>query len=99
MLNYVAALFLNYLIFDTVSYWRDTSSPGAEQFPQGKALPEAATGPTLALGTSLVIPFGLLVAGVLAVAVSVLYKRTRFGFEAAVIGDSRRAARHAGLRS
>ena len=63
MLNYVAALFLNYLIFDTLSYWRDTSSPGAEQFPQGKPLPEAATWPTFGLGTSLVIPFGLLVAG------------------------------------
>ena len=36
MLNYVAALFLNYLIFDTLSYWRDTSSPGAEQFPAGQ---------------------------------------------------------------
>ena len=25
MLNYVGALVLNYLIFDTLSYWRDTS--------------------------------------------------------------------------
>jgi simple sugar transport system permease protein len=75
MLNYVAALFLNYLIFDTISYWRDTSSP------------------------SLVIPFGLLVATVLAGIVLVLYKRTRFGFEAAVIGDSPRAARYAGMRT
>jgi ABC-type uncharacterized transport system permease subunit len=99
MLNYVAALFLNYLIFDTVSYWRDTSSPGAEQFPQGKALPDAATWPTFGLGTSLVIPFGLLVAAVLAGVVLVLYKRTRFGFEAAVIGDSPRAARYAGMRT
>jgi simple sugar transport system permease protein len=99
MLNYVAALFLNYLIFDTVSYWRDTSSPGAEQFPQGKPLPDAATWPTFGLGTSLVIPFGLLVAVVLAGVVMVLYKRTRFGFEAAVIGDSPRAARYAGMRT
>ena len=99
MLNYVAALFLNYLIFDTLSYWRDTSSPGAEQFPQGKALPDAASWPTFGLGTSLVIPFGLLVAVVMACVVSVLYKRTRFGFEAAVIGDSPRAARYAGMRT
>ena len=56
MLNYVAALFLNYLIFDTLSYWRDTSSPGAEQFPQGKALPDAAIWPTFGLGSSLVDP-------------------------------------------
>ena len=99
MLNYVAALFLNYLIFDTLSYWRDTSSPGAEQFPQGKPLPDAASWPTFGLGTSLVIPFGLLVAVVLACVISVLYGRTRFGFEAAVIGDSPRAARYAGMRT
>ena len=35
----------------------------------------------------------------LAGVVSVLYKRTRFGFEAAVIGDSPRAARYAGMRT
>ena len=99
MLNYCAALLLNYLIFDTVSYWRDTSSPGADQFPQGKALPDAASWPTFGLGTSLVIPFGLLVAVVLAGVVAVLYGRTRFGFEAAVIGDSPRAARYAGMRT
>jgi ABC-type uncharacterized transport system permease subunit len=99
MLNYVAALFLNYLIFDTLSYWRDTSSPGAAQFPQGKALPDAASWPTFGLGTSVVIPFGLLAAVFLAGVVAVLYGRTRFGFEAAVIGDSPRAARYAGMRT
>ncbi len=82
-----------------MSYWRDTSSPGADQFPQGKTLPDAASWPTFGLGTSLVIPFGLLVAVVLAGVVAVLYGRTRFGFEAAVIGDSPRAARYAGMRT
>ena len=38
MLNYVAALVLNYLIFDSLSYWRDTSATG-QLFPQGKPLP------------------------------------------------------------
>ena len=99
MLNYVAALFLNYLIFDTLSYWRDTSTPGAEQFPQGKALPDAATWPTFGLGEprhpvrparrGRAAPSSCLV----------LYTRTRFGFEAAVIGDSPRAARYAGMRT
>jgi len=41
MLNYVGALVINYLIFDSQSYWRDTSSPTAKVFPQGKPLPEA----------------------------------------------------------
>ena len=39
MLNYVAALFLNYLIFDTLSYWRDTSSPGRRAVPPGQDAP------------------------------------------------------------
>ncbi len=39
MLNYVAALVLNYLIFDSLSYWRDTSATG-QLFPQGKPLPD-----------------------------------------------------------
>ena len=48
MLNYVAALVLNYLIFDSQSYWRDTSSPTAKVFPQGKPLPDAASWPVVA---------------------------------------------------
>ena len=35
MLNYVAALVLNYLIFDSLSYWRDTSPTGA-RLPAGQ---------------------------------------------------------------
>ena len=48
MLNYVAALVINYLIFDSESYWRDTSSPTAKVFPQGKPLPDAASWPASA---------------------------------------------------
>jgi simple sugar transport system permease protein len=57
MLNYVGALVINYLIFDSQSYWRDTSSPTAKVFPQGKNLPDAATWPTSHVG-SLFVPFG-----------------------------------------
>jgi simple sugar transport system permease protein len=98
MLNYVAALVLDYLIFDSLSYWRDTSTPDAKVFPQGKTLPDAASWPALHLG-GLVLPFGLLVGVVLAVFLWVLYERTRFGFEVQVIGDSPRAARYAGMRT
>ena len=97
MLNYVAGLVLNYLIFDSLSYWRDTSAAG-QVFPQGKPLPEAAIWPVLSVG-SVDIPFGFLVAAVGAVLIWVLYTRTRFGFEAQVIGDSPRAARYAGMRT
>ena len=97
MLNYVAALVLNYLIFDSLSYWRDTSATGVI-FPQGKVLADAATWPIASIG-SLDIPFGFLVAVAVAVLIWVLYTRTRFGFEAQVIGDSPRAARYAGMRT
>ena len=97
MLNYVAALVLNYLIFDSLSYWRDTSATGVI-FPQGKLLSDAASWPVIDLGP-VAIPFGFLVAVGVAVVVWVLYTRTRFGFEAQVIGDSPRAARYAGMRT
>jgi len=97
MLNYVAALVLDYLIFDSLSYWRDTSTPDARVFPQGKMLPAAATWPGLHVG--LVVPLGFLVAIAIATIVHVLYARTRFGFEVRVIGDSPRAAAYAGMRT
>ncbi len=98
MLNYVAALVLNYLIFDSESYWRDTSTPTAKVFPQGKNFPDAASWP-LTHVSGLLLPFGLLVGVVLAFCVWLLYTRTRFGFEVQVIGDSPRAARYAGMRT
>jgi len=98
MLNYVGALVVTYLIFDSESYWRDTSSPTAKVFPQGKPLPDAASWPVSHVG-SLVIPFGLLLGIVIATFVWLLYGRTRFGFEVQVIGDSQRAAAYAGMRT
>jgi len=98
MLNYVAALVLDYLIFDSESYWRDTSSPSAKVFPQGKSLPDAASWPVSHVG-GLMLPFGLLIGVVLATAIWLLYTRSRFGFEVQVIGDSPRAATYAGMRT
>jgi general nucleoside transport system permease protein len=98
MLNYVAALVLSYLIFDSESYWRDTSSATAKVFPQGKNLPDAATWPTTTLG-QLVLPLGFLIGIALAFLIWLLYTRTRFGFEVQVIGDSPRAATYAGMRT
>jgi simple sugar transport system permease protein len=98
MLNYVAALVIDYLIFDSLSYWRDTSTPSAKVFPQGKVLPDAATWPVFHLG-GLELPLGLLLGLAIAVLVWVLYSRTKFGFEVRVIGDSTRAATYAGMRT
>ncbi len=98
MLNYVVALVIDYLIFDSHSYLRDTSGFQASVFPQGKNLPDAATWSTWTLH-GLVVPLGALVAVGLAVALWGLYTGTRFGFEVKVIGDSARAGRYAGMRT
>src|SRR5205823_400075 len=95
MLNYVGALVVNYLIFDSESYWRDTSSPTAKVFPQGKNLPAAASWPVSHAG-GLYLPFGLLLGLVLATVVWLLYTRTRFGFEATARRRRRRLPDAAG---
>jgi general nucleoside transport system permease protein len=98
MLNYVVALIIDYLIFDSHSYLRDTKGFEASVFPQGKILPDSATWPSWTIN-GLVIPLGGLVAVGLAIALWGLYARTRFGFEVKVIGDSARAGRYAGMRT
>jgi ABC-type uncharacterized transport system permease subunit len=97
MLNYVAGLILTYLIFDTHSYWRDTTSPSAAVFPTGKSLPDAASWPTF--GSSVVVPLGFVLGIAAATLLWLLYTRTRFGFEVQVMSDSPRAARYSGMRT
>ncbi len=98
MLNYVVALVLDYLIFDSHSYLRDTTGFEASVFPQGKNLPDEATWSSWSVH-GLVLPLGFFVAVGLAVLLWGLYARTRFGFEVRVIGDSARAGRYAGMRT
>jgi simple sugar transport system permease protein len=100
MLNYVAAYLLTYLVFNTESYWRQTTGFNASVFPTSKTIPDSAAWPTVtihALG-GVAIPLGVGFAVLAAFAVKFLYARTRFGFEAQVLGDSPRAARYAGMR-
>ena len=52
MLNYVAALFLNYLIFDSLSYWRDTSSATARFFRRARTCRRRRTGRRRTWGSS-----------------------------------------------
>ncbi|MDH4178085.1 MAG: ABC transporter permease [Thermoleophilia bacterium] len=97
MLNYVAGLLLTYLIFDSSSYWRDTSSLQARSFPQGKPMPIESDWSTF--GTHVIVPLGFLVGILTAFVLWLLYSRMRFGFEVGVIADSPRAARYAGMRT
>src|SRR5947208_12328159 len=80
MLNYVVALVMEYLIFDSHSYLRDTSGFEANVFPQGKTLPDGASWSSWSVH-GLALPLGFLLAVGVAVLVWVLYARTRFGFE------------------
>jgi general nucleoside transport system permease protein len=101
MLNYVAGLLLTYLIIDSQSYWRDLETFEGQTFPLGKTLPPEAEWPAANGGygsSDLVVPLGFAIAVAIAGFLWLLYRRTRFGFEVQVIGDSPRAARYAGMR-
>jgi len=101
MLNYVAGYLLTYLIFNSQSYWRQTSGFNASVFPTSKDLPSSAVWPgaTVHVHGGVALPLGAGFAVLVAVLLWVLYSRTRFGFEASVLGDSPRAARYAGMRT
>ena len=100
MLNYVAAYILTWLIFQSQSYWRQTKGFNATVFPTGKPLPSDAVWPawTIHAQGGIPIPLGVFFALLAGLVLWVLYKRTRFGFEVQVLGDSTGAARYAGIR-
>jgi general nucleoside transport system permease protein len=93
----VAANVASHLIFNSRSSWRLLTGSGL-MFPQGKRLAESTDWPTLTLG-SLTIPFGYVLGIVSALVVWILYRKTRFGFEVRIIGDSPSAAKYAGMRT
>jgi simple sugar transport system permease protein len=101
MLNYVAGYLLTYLIFQSESYWRQTKGFNATVFPTGKPLPRNAEWPAWMLHTQggIALPLGAGLAVATAIVLWVLYRRTRFGFEVQVLGDSLGAARYAGVRT
>ncbi len=100
LLNYVAGLILTYLIFQSESYWRQTKGFNATVFPTGKPLPHSSIWPTATLNFQggIALPLGAGIAVLVALVVWLVYSRTRFGFEATVLGDSPKAARYAGVR-
>ncbi|MDI7249893.1 MAG: ABC transporter permease, partial [Bacillota bacterium] len=88
MLNYVAILWVSYLVHGP---WRD---PAGLNFPLSPPFPRTAWLPTFP-GTR--VHVGLVMAIVAAAVLSVLLWRTRWGYEVRVIGESPRAARYAGM--
>ena len=102
MLNYVAGTLLTYLVFDSDSYWRQTTGFNAAVFPTSKALPNSAIlagfGDQRA-GRHLLVPLGAGIAVAIAILLLVRQRaHARFGFEVQVLGDSTRAGRYAGMR-
>jgi len=88
MLNYVALLWVDYLIYGP---WKDPTSLG---FPLTPTFPGSARFPAIP-GTR--IHLGLLLGLSAVLAVSLILERTRWGFEIRVIGDNPSAARYAGM--
>ena len=76
MLNYVAGLFITYLIFDSRSYWRDVTSFSGKTFPQGKPLSDAASWPSLLTGINPATTLLIILAAACALA---LWRRHRAG--------------------
>ena len=93
MLNYVAGLLLTYLIFDSASPWRDLSTIQTRSFPQSVALTDNQFWPPW-VPSGVVVPLGFLLGIGVAITLWGVFRRTRFGFEMNVIGDSERAARY-----
>ena len=97
MLNYVGGFLMYYLIYDSNSYWRDLS-PAAAVFPTGKTLGPNATWPGIMIG-SFTLPLGFVLGAGLAIGLLVLIRKTRYGFEMRVMGDSPQAANYSGIRT
>ncbi len=88
MLNYVAIISTDYLVHGP---WRNPAGfgfPGTEQFSRDAWLPRWDTTR---------VHLGLLFGLVAAVALWVVLRRTRWGYEIAVAGESERVARYAGM--
>lgn len=89
MLNYIGILLLDYLVYGP---WKDPTSFG---FPMTKEFsPGAIVGP---IGSTR-LNWGILLCVAAGLAVWVLLKFTRLGFELQASGENPRAARYAGLR-
>jgi ABC-type uncharacterized transport system permease subunit len=87
MLNYVALLWVDYMVFGA---WAD---PTAFSFPYSRRFPDSAHLPLLYGGVHL----GAVIALAAAAGLALLLGHTRWGYEIRTIGASHAAARYAGI--
>lgn len=88
MLNYVAILWVDYLVYGP---WKD---PQGFNFPLSAKFAPAAALPTFGASR---IHWGLLLAILLAALFWIVFEKSRWGYEVKVIGSSEQAARYAGM--
>jgi general nucleoside transport system permease protein len=88
LLNYVAILLVDYMVHGP---WSDPQSLG---FPLGKPFSESATLPTLG---NTAVHAGAILAVAAAALISVVLRRTTWGYRVRVIGENVRAAQYAGF--
>lgn len=88
MLNYVAILWVNFLVYGP---WKD---PQGHNFPFSPRYPDNATFARIGDGQ---LHTGLFVPIVAAIVLLLIMMRTRWGYELRVVGESADAARYAGI--
>jgi len=95
MLNYVAALWIDFWVFGA---WSEGGFQLSAQFPKAAWLPRLTDFADAIKGLSgLTIHLGFIIAVIVAVALWYVLKRSRWGYEIRLIGDSPAAARYAGI--
>lgn len=96
MLNYVGALLMFYLIFDSTSFWRDLTTATGRVYPQGKLLTAGSFWPSITVG-HVIVPTGFLIGIVTAGVLLAVLRSTTFGFKVRVIADAPEAGQYAGM--
>ncbi|MCE5193464.1 MAG: ABC transporter permease [Candidatus Cryosericum sp.] len=87
LLNYIASYILWYFMYGT---WGTRGFPLSKNFAVNAQLPRILPAPSR-------LHIGLFFALAAAVVIWVIIRKTRFGYEAMVIGENERAARYAGI--
>src|SRR5258708_10038919 len=88
MLNYVAVLWVNSLVYGP---WKD---PAGRNFPFSPRFPDSATFARMGDGQ---LHTGLFVPIIGAVVLAFVFARTRWGYELRIVGENAEAARYAGI--
>lgn len=96
MLNYVALYVLKFLM-ETKTSWNFFLNPN-ELRPVPQSHPAAARFPTFSLGGKFQLNICVIFAVIIGILIYLYLKRTKQGYEIAVVGDSAGTARYAGMK-